>query len=706
MNPVERQRPGDMIDCSRQRSLESALPSNLALLIAVLAACLFACGSSSDEPNSTSEWPCEISSAEVPDFLERVGCQSDFDLLASAPLDTTIPGARSLKVVLDRRNAEALYFQNSTKYRIHHAFAFSQLSQSGLKVPLIAEFNRTQYYQPDRRFLLGAVTYYEQPEIWALEIAPYDTMSAAMIEKLYFSVKSHGFFGERLAFVPSSENVSAEARKLPSTVRLKTTQDLFDGIDYQPLNLGRTIGRLRFMRAADLSAEYVGARDLVVLDAVPNDLSVVSGLITEQFQTPLSHVNVLAQNRKTPNMGLRNAMQHPELRALEGDLVELVVGANEWTIREASFEEATEFWDATAIEPVRLPEPDLTVRDLRDTQEIVDESEGSLSEAIQKATLAFGAKTANYGVLVRTPIVGDPVRMIPIRKAFGIPVYYYVQFMEENGFYDRIREMLGDPTFQGDPAERDARLAELRRDMGSAPVNQEFQNLLREKLEVDFPGLTMRFRTSTNAEDLDGFLCAGCYESHTGDPARWDTDLLGAIRDTWASVWFFRTFEERAYHGIDHLSVGMGLLVHHNFPDEEANGVALTANPFDPDGIEPGFYVNVQWGGQAEVVHPTAGATSDEFLYFFESPNQPTTFLSHSNLVLEGQRVLSRGQTYQLGEALKSIHERYSPAYGPRAGNHGWFAMDVEFKFDDEDNPGEEPRLWIKQARPHPGRGQ
>jgi pyruvate,water dikinase len=106
----------------------------------------------------------------------------------------------------------------------------------------------------------------------------------------------------------------------------------------------------------------------------------------------------------------------------------------------------------------------------------------------------------------------------------------------------------------------------------------------------------MRFRSSTNSEDLDGFPCAGCYESHTGDPADW-VDVLDAIRETWASIWLFRTFEERAYNGIDHTSVVMALLVHHNFPDEEANGVALTSNPFDPSGLQPGFYVNVQYGG-------------------------------------------------------------------------------------------------------------
>ena len=179
--------------------------------------------------------------------------------------------------------------------------------------------------------------------------------------------------------------------------------------------------------------------------------------------------------------------------------------------------------------------------------------------------------------------------------------------------------------------------------------------------------------------------------------------MLDAVRETWSTVWLFRTFEERSYYGVDHRSVGMALLVHANFPDEEANGVALTANPFDPSGLEPGFYINVQAGGDAEVVAPPPGVTSDELLYFFDSPNQPVSFLSRSNLVPNGETVLSTAQTYQLGMALSKIHERFSPAYGPAAGNAGWYAMDIEFKFDGA--PGEPAALYIKQARPHPGRG-
>jgi pyruvate, water dikinase len=671
----------------------------------VLAAGSAACSSNSEgDPATVTEpkdltWPCE-SSVAAPDFLQKIGCRKDFDALASVPLDASIPGARSGKVVLDTRNGDALYFQNSVKYPIHYDFASTNLSKSGgLEVPLLAEFNRVQYYAPDRRFLLGAVTYYEEPDIWALEVAPYDTMDATMMEKLYTAVADKVYFGPRLAFVPTSDAVAAEAKRLPAKVRIKTTDDVFAGTEYQPLNLGKTIAQLRFITAAALETEYVGARELVVLDKVPNDISVVSGMITEEFQTPLSHVNILAQNRKTPNMGLRNATSRQDLRALDGKWVELVVGANEWSIREATTAEANAFWEANKPAPVVLPPLDLEVRDLRDIKGVTVETGTKLKEAIQLATRAFGAKAANYSVLSNTADV-------PIRKAFAIPVYYYVQFMEENGFFKEVDALLADSSFQGSPKVRDQKLAELRERIEHAPVNTAFQDLLRQKIAQDFPNQTMRFRTSTNAEDLDGFPCAGCYDSHTGDPADWEDDLLDAVRETWAGVWFFRTFEERAYHSIDHKSVGMALLVHHNFPAEEANGVALTANPFDPTGVEPGFYVNVQWGGDYEVVHPPPGSTSDEFLYFFDSPNQPTTYLSHSNLVGEGEHVLTRAQIYDLGKALKAIHERYSPAYGPKAGNQGWFAMDVEFKYDDEESSGEPAKLLVKQARPHPGRGQ
>ncbi|RYG70875.1 hypothetical protein EON77_13410, partial [bacterium] len=226
---------------------------------------------------------------------------------------------------------------------------------------------------------------------------------------------------------------------------------------------------------------------------------------------------------------------------------------------------------------------------------------------MKKAVLAYGGKAAQYSVLART-------EGVPVQKAFAVPVSYYDQFMRANGFYDRVASLLADATFKTDSGVRDAKLAELRAAMSTGTVDADFQAALKAKLAAEYPNHKIRFRTSTNSEDLDGFPCAGCYDSHTGDPADWN-DVLDAIRETWSTVWLFRTFEERTYYGIDHTSVGMALLVHDNFPDEEANGVAVTNNPFDPSGLNPALYVNVQFGGDVEVVAPPKGVTSDQFLY-------------------------------------------------------------------------------------------
>jgi hypothetical protein len=687
----------------------------LALVVAVAA-----CGGKTATPATSTkptltEGTCQIGSAgadahadaggaggaAATELLTHIDCTADFLALASAPIDVSLPGARSVKVILDQANGDSLTFQNSVLYQIHYAFASKHLSGGALPlVGSLSEFNATEYYSPDRRFVLGAVTYYEGPKAWALELAPYDTASAALITKLYEKVKASAFFGPALAFHPTSEAVATAAAKLPKTVSVVTTGQLYDQIDYQPLTLATGVGRLRFVLAATPETANLSFQDIAVLDLAPNDITVVQGLITQEFQTPLSHINVLSANRHTPNMGLRNAMTNPTLRALEGKLVQLTVGSSAWSVREVSGADAEAFWTAHKPAPVVLPAIDLATTGLVDIEAVTPEPAagappGALRDAIKKSVLAFGGKAAQYSILARTPDV-------PIKKAFAAPIYYYDQFMTQNGFYARVDALLADPAFQTDATVRAQKLTELRAAIMAAPVDGDYQTLLAAKLAADYPGQKMRFRTSTNSEDLAGFPCAGCYESHSGDPADWPS-VLDALRQSYASIWLFRTFEERSYYGIDHKAVGMALLVHHNFGDEEANGVAVTANPFDASGLDPAFYVNVQAGGDAEVVHPPPGVTSDQFLIYFGEPNQPTTYLTHSNLVTTN--VLTPRQVHQLGVALDAIHTRFSAAYGPAAGNDGYYAMDIEFKFDDEAAAGMPATLYVKQARPYPGRG-
>lgn len=666
------------------------------LLVAAALVALAAVGCPTDDPDPPpldpgKQWECIIPEGKYTAYREQIGCREDFYVLASQPLDSSIPGARSAKTVIDQADGNRLYFQNSNTFQIHYEFASEYLSGDGLPpVGDIGLFNQTEYYSPSRRFLLGALTIYEEPDIFVYEIAPYDAASPEMVVTAFELIRENTYIGKELLFHPTSMNIEMMAEDLPPSVPVITTEELFEGIDYQPLNLGESYGQLRFFTAEELLTEYVSPRDVVVLDQVPNDISVVAGLITSEMQTPLSHVNVLSQNRGTPNMALKGAFDNEDLRALDMEWVYFEVDAFDWEVTLSTKELADEWWEDHKPPPVTVPDLDLSVREFVDIELLTWED-----------VPAFGGKAANYGEMAT-------IEDMPSPKAFGIPVYFYKQFEEQNGFDVQIAEMLEDEEFLSNPAVRDQALEDLREAMKAAPVDPIFEMALMLKLEYDYPGERMRFRSSTNAEDLAGFSGAGLYTSWTGDPNDPTRPVLDAVRTVWAALWNFRAFEERTYNGIDHQGVAMALLVHHSFPDEEANGVALTNNMFDE--TQPGFYINVQYG-EASVVLPDPGITVDSFLYYYYYPGQPMTYFQYSNLTPPGETVLTAAQAYELGKALDAIQKHFIPIYGTTPGQ--FFAMDVEFKFDDDcfpqhpeypDCPPDgEPLLWVKQARPHPG---
>ncbi len=660
-------------------------------------------GTLSDDDSTTEDsdyrydsdvvWSCFTKKGDEIDFLPQLGCEDDFQNLASEPMDSSIPGARSGKTVLDRIDGN-LYFQNSKKYQIHWEFARAHLS--GGDKPFVDElgpFNEVEYYSPDRRFILGAITKYEGPNVWVWELSPYDTASAEMITESFRKIRDNSFIGGNLYFHPTSEAIEKVAKTLPADIRIITTKELFEGIDYQPLNLGTSYGKLRFVKSAELASAYVNFRDIVVLDKVPNDISVVSGIITAEFQTPLSHINVLSQNRKTPNMAFSKALEDEKLKSLDGKWVKLSVGAFEWNVAETTKAEADKWWDSHKPETVQIPSKDLETKGLIDIDKLLDKSLPQ-KERIKKAIPAAGGKASHYAELYT-------VKNISVPKAFVIPIYYYDQFLKSNGIDKKIETLLADPKFQEDAKTRDEKLAELRTLIETGVIDATFLSEVKSKIKNEFAGIKMRFRSSTNAEDLDGFTGAGLYVSKTGDINDPNKSVEEAIRKVWASVWYFRAFEERSYRGISHKEVGMSLLVHRSFPAEYANGVALTSNPFDTSGLEPAFYINVQLG-DLSVVLPDPGVTTDQIIYQYDMPGSPIIYLQHSNQVAEGKTVLTDEQIHILGAALKEIHTHFFESYGPTEENP-YYAMDVEFKFDNDDkgNLG----LVIKQARPHSGRG-
>lgn len=644
------------------------------------------------------DWACLLAAGSDPDFATQLGCRADYDLLASEPADASIPGATSVKTVVDRLDANRLYFQNSKRYCIHWDFASAHLSGNGLPiVPEMGSFNSTEYYSPDRRFLLGALSYYEGPDAWVYEISPYDTADADMIATAFRSIAANTWIGGKLGFHPTSVAIEAVALDLPADIPIVSTDTLYAGVDYQPLNPGTSTGILTFHDADEVDGQYTPHREIVVLDDVPNDISIVAGIITSTFQTPLAHINVLSVNRGTPNMALRGAQDLQELKDLQGKWVELTVGPFDWAIEEITAEEADLWWEANKPVPLVVQPMDVSVTDLRSGLDMLDLETDDLATAIHDAIPAFGAKATNYGALMEAQDQGLAVRVQP---GFGIPMFYYDQFMEENGLWDRMAVLMADPSWE-DPMFRSTALEDFKDEVRAMPMRAEVVEAIVARAAEIFPGENLRFRSSTNSEDLGAFTGAGLYNSETGDPAiagDGEDSVEWAVKKVWSEVWNPRAFEERNFYSMNHLDVGMGLLVHANFPEEEANGVAITNNPFDTTGLEPGFYVNAQVDGE-DVVTPDPGVLPDAYLHYFFSPGQPIVYIQHSTLLDEGETVLTGAQSYELGVQLDAIHTFFREAYGA---DGSWYALEVDWKLDDKYTVGE-PIFYVKQARPFPG---
>ena len=247
--------------------------------------------------------------------------------------------------------------------------------------------------------------------------------------------------------------------------------------------------------------------------------------------------------------------------------------------------------------------------------------------------------------------------------------------------------MLADPDFQTDFETQDDMLDDLRDDIEDAETPQWIIDALTA-MHATYPeGQSLRYRSSTNNEDLPGFNGAGLYDSKTQDPDETVEDGIDkSLKGVFASLWTFRAFTEREFHRIDHMATKMGVLVHPNYQDELVNGVAVSFDPFydRPDR----HYVNSQIGEDL-VTNPEAHSLPEELLLHNFGAYR---ILATSNQVPPGQLLMSNNQLRQLRAHLEVIHDHFAGLYNPGPGEP--FAMEIEFKITSDNI------LAIKQARP------
>lgn len=586
--------------------------------------------------------------------------------------DTNLRGVQFVKFIISEVGTDApkIYFQNTKKYRAHPQFmrAVGVIGGGG----------------PGGGGLLrGAIVYRPlltspsgQPGLYTFEFQPRDSFPFETIRLSMELLEAHSaLMAGNLAYHarPGAVARYEQEREQYENAGLPvfTEDELFSDIAYLPLNLAEGFGRLRLMSLD----ERPGPRDIVLYKSLPNEMPRVAGIITAVRQTPLSHVNLRAVQDAVPNAYIRGAAEDARIAGLIGKYVRYKVEAGGYEIREAAIAEVERhFRDLRPSEP-QAPARDLSVRNIRPLSEIGFEDSANV-----------GVKAANVATL---GTLGFPSGTVP--EGFAVPFHFYDEFMRFNNLYTEVSAMLEEPRFSTDTDERESRLKDFRRRVREGAMPDWMAAALSE-LQGRFPETQpIRLRSSTNNEDLPGFSGAGLYDSYTHHPD--EGHIAKSVKQVYASLWNFRAFEEREFYRIDHLAAAMGVLVHPNYSDERANGVAVSEDivyQTGGAGRPLNYYVNTQVGEDL-VTNPEGESIPEEVLLASSGPAGDQHIRS-SNRAPEGEALLSVAHRNELRSYLQTIHNRFGELYGVSPNER--FAMEIEFKVTAEG------QLAVKQARP------
>lgn len=638
-----------------------------------------------------------VQSRDVGDRVRHLYTPGDYAALAAG--ETNL-GLQGVKFIVDTALGDAVHLLSTRAWALHYTFIREQIDheprldrcdaqQNQLFYSGWSEFSSREYEAvTTRRYLLGTLDRYSGSDLRTLDFALGDQIVAPQMLHAFFAAMQQldAEPVQAWSLHPAEPRQSTELRKIEGQAPIVSGNAPFRNLKYQTLTEGVAFGTLRFVPAVEIETAPLGQDVIIVTDGVPNDLPFVSGLITEAFQTPLAHVNVLSQNRGTPNMALRNARDDQRIAPLLDELVRLEVSSAGFTLRKATAEEVDAFLQMrTPSGPRIAPRLDTSVRG------IVDLGGRGLDDLP-----AIGAKAAQLAELGRIQAAGaNCVGPIPVPDhSFAIPLVHYLEHFERSGAKAELEAAMQEPKFRVDLRERDAALAKLRQKILEAPVDPELMAELESAILDRWGRARLRFRSSSNTEDLSGFNGAGLYESLPAEIGDSERPIDGALRETWASLWNTRAYDEREYGHIDQAQVAMGVLVHPSFKAERANVIAISRDVLDPTRSDI-HYLNAQ-AGEASVANPAPGVTTEQLIHnwWADPRRQPIEYQAKSSLT-HGANVLTIDDVLKISCRLRAVHDHFQRLLDPQ-GENRWFAMDVEIKIV---GPGRE--VVFKQARPY-----
>jgi len=593
---------------------------------------------------------------------------AEYKAFKGKPLSDKFSNIESVKVIYDLKRQKMYYF-NSTLIRLHFDFVTNYLGYSkDLDI-----FNNNNYSDTEkgREFLLGNLNHIKGSDKWIFELAASDHMPITLLERFYHLIVSSTFIGKDLKFYLNNPEQIEWFQQNKFKIPCVKSDYIFNELSYQEVVPGKNIGILKQYKIKELESTKPNPDEIIILDGTPDILPNVRGVIVNELQTPLSHLVLLGKNRKIPIMAYTNVFKDANIKRLLTKKVELKIAIDTFYIKET--------------------DKKITQKVIKKKKKLIIDN--SVTELVNLATIPkkgvdyIGSKAQNMAYLIA---IAKETSFKTPEDAHAIPFYFYTKHIQKKSISPLITELLNYP-HKDSTVWINKQLKKIRDAIKKEPIDPQ----LIAKLNQTFKNTAFknfRFRSSTNAEDMDDFNGAGLYDSKTGILGDSIKTFEKAIKQVWASAWNESSFTERELFGIDQQNVAMGVLVHRSFPDELANGVVITKNIFRENFS--GITVNVQ-KGENSVVKPEKGEVCEQFIvYHFNEGKTESDFdvdyTSNSNLN-NNEPLLNRKEISNLFLVSKKIETKMYRYWR----KNQFHPIDIEFKI-----VGENRDLYIKQVRP------
>ena len=619
-------------------------------------------------------------------------------LEAFSQLSGNLSGYPFVKLVWDRQACEGrgqIHFLNHSQYAFHGHYIADQIlsvTRQQLEGDIDA-FNYGFYQDPERRFFLGILALHSKKgrRFFSLETVEIDSMSGPLIQEFYGKVQNWIDPSVPVLFKPANHAQEACVSEISSLELPRVlAHELFSSAQYVALQAGKVRGRLRSFktvedyRRAGMSLEWY---DILVMHRVPDDIPRVSGLINAHPTTPLSHTNVLAAGWGIPNAVQLGVLDRIEREGLEGRWVDFEVDPKAESVSlkkvEGIFEPpARPSW---SVQRIQLEEP-----------EVQNVPILPLESLRMGDRYKYGTKAANLGELHRVLGEGSE-RLLGFYRIKRPPRAHLLSYLAkrlgtaENADLAHaasrfLRERLSVPrgialpfSLQQEFLESSPRIQQAIGKLKMAlelsareidPLCVNLQTLIRQtriagglrdridsKIAENLSGVSsFVVRSSSNAEDLEGFSAAGIYESI--NHASTSEKVFDAIKEVWASLLSPRSVRLRAQVGISLDDCYMGVVIQEEVPSQ-LGGVLVTTNPLNRGGDFRNVYLNASTRSVKSVVQGEGGLPY-QYLYNVVEGGGRTISLGDSGADLSEENL---AKLQDLAVAGRLLQSHFSPDY-------------------------------------------